>query len=187
MENKHIADKQKVNLGGELIASKTDNFETPNLNKAHKIMKLHTILSMTLAFVPHTGLGLAAKVSIQFNMIKKISKLYQVTVNEQILKMAITSSISSIMSSLASYGIGKTLNPFQDFGHLAKGMTDSVVSGFLTAAIGKVYINHFETGGTLSTIQLHHFTDFLIEEIEKGEIDLASLTNPIQAISFLNK
>ncbi|KPA10012.1 GTPase [Candidatus Magnetomorum sp. HK-1] len=134
--------------------------------KTDSIIRRHVWASMSVSLIPIPLVDFTALTAIQFNMIRKISKLYgiplikspQKTMKSWILMFA------SFADDIALAFFRKTILPTVTLSLASSfskavpvaGQTIGVVSapiinGAFTYALGKVFIMHFETGGTFMT------------------------------------
>ena len=65
-------------------------------------------------------------------------------------------------------------------------ITSAAVAGIYTAGVGEFYKIHLRDGGTLEDVQISDFADHLINEIKKGDLSLATFTNPKALLNHLN-
>ncbi|QWR77842.1 YcjF family protein [Candidatus Magnetomonas plexicatena] len=134
------------------------------LMQAKKIVRDHSIFSAVPSLVPIPLLDSAAAMAVQLRMLKKLGELYGVEFSKQKVKTIIASLIGAIGTGAAAGSLVKTVPVVG----MAIGVISMAVSfGAITYAIGIVFVNHFETGGT--------FLDF---DLEKGkEAVKSSLSN----------
>jgi len=136
-------------------------------NKSDEIIRYHVWSSMSVSLVPIPLIDFAAVTIVQFNMIRKLSKLHGIRLikkDKKILKSFIL-SVSALVDDVAIAGIRKVAVPTIS-ASLATSMTkaipvtgqtvgvvsSSVVNGAFTYAIGKITALHFESGGTLLSL-----------------------------------
>ncbi|MBF0466396.1 MAG: DUF697 domain-containing protein [Nitrospirae bacterium] len=127
----------------------------PTLMQAKKIVRDHSIFSAVPSLVPIPLLDSAAAMVVQLRMLKKLGDLYGVAFSKQKVKTIIASLVGGIGTGAAAGSLVKTVPVVG----MAVGVISMAVSfGAITYAIGIVFVNHFETGGT--------FLDF---DLEKGK------------------
>lgn len=134
------------------------------LSQAKKIVRDHSIFSTIPSLVPIPLLDCAAAMAVQIRMLKKLSNLYGVEFSKQKVKLIIAALIGGLGTGAAAGSLVKAIPVVG----LAIGVGSMAATfGAITYAIGIVFVNHFETGGT--------FLDF---DLEKGkEAVKCSLSN----------
>jgi len=93
-------------------------------------------------------------------MIGEISKVYGVEFKENRAKNIISALLSSVSANTFAYGtVGSAIKSIPVVGTLVGSVTMPFFSGAFAYALGNVFINHFENGGT--------FLDFDTEKMKK--------------------
>lgn len=152
------------------IEDHVDTITAEAKNEADDIIKLHARLATAAALVPVTGLDIALVTAIQVRMVKGITEAYDVPFEEDIVKVGLSSIIGATIARLVAYGAREAFNAFSQFGTLADNLTNAAISGFFTAATGEIYSMHFENGGTLASLDISDFIDYVSEQIRSGEL-----------------
>jgi uncharacterized protein (DUF697 family) len=106
---------------------------------------------------------------LQLKMLHSLANLYGIDFSENRGKSLIASLLGagaplSFSGNLAS--LGKTI-PF--YGHVMGMISLSVLGGASTYAIGKVFIQHFESGGTFLTFEPQKVADYYAQQFEIGK------------------
>ena len=136
---------------------------------ANKIVRNHMYVSAGVGVIPVPMIDILALSGVQMNMIRKISGLYDVTFTEHIVKNIIT----SLVGSITPVGVGSVLMKAVPVINL---LTMPALSGASTYALGKVIIQHLESGGT--------FLDFNPETVRehfKKEFDIGRSKAKVKA------
>jgi uncharacterized protein (DUF697 family) len=130
-----------------------------NQEKALKTVKNYTWWSMGAGLVPVPVLDLVAVSGVQIKMLAEVSKVYGVPFEESRVKAVIGSLLGFLVpQSLANlaWSLGKIV---PGIGTVAGASAMVLSSGASAWALGHVFIQHFETGGT--------FLDFKPEKVEE--------------------
>lgn len=115
------------------------------LPAANAIVHRYVAYSAGTALLPIPIVDVLAVTAIELKMLKQISDRYGMSFSEQRGKALIGSLIGglhaglftkSLLKAVPVLGLGATLVPI------------AVLAGALTYAVGKVFVHHFETGGT---------------------------------------
>ncbi len=109
---------------------------------AQKIIRRHMLFSAGLGFIPFPILDATAILGNQVLMISDLSDLYEIPFKKHRVK----SFIGSLVGNLGTIGLVKMI---PGFGSLIGGATISAGATAATYALGKVFVQHFDQGGTL--------------------------------------
>lgn len=133
--------------------------------KANNIIKNHMIWSMGAGFIPVPIADVFAVSAIQIDMIRQLSKLYNIDFKETEGKAMITSLTTSGLAGLGA----RAFKFIPVVGTALGGATMAVLSGGSTYALGEVFKKHFETGGTFLDFDPDRVKDFYTEKFNKGK------------------
>lgn len=135
-------------------------------NEIDKIIHKSTIYSLGAGSIPLPLLDVVALITIQVDMISKISKIYQVDFKENEVKNIIAALSSSALTKIGSKAFIKMIPVI---GPMLGGVSMSVFSAASTYALGQVFKTHFETGGDLLHFNLDKFKNYYDDQFEKGK------------------
>lgn len=137
---------------------------------AQKIVKNYMWWSMGAGLIPVPLVDLAAVSGVQLKMVKDISDVYEIKFSENRGKSIITALLGSIVpNSLAGGSVGSLLKMVPLVGTILGGLSLSLFAGAATYAIGKVFIKHFEAGGTLLNFDPVAMNDFFKAKFKEGQ------------------
>jgi len=132
---------------------------------ANKVIKNHMIWSMGAGFIPVPIADLIAVGAIQLDMIRQLSRVYDIDFKETQGKAIITALTGS---SIARIG-ARAVKFIPGVGSILGGITLAVLSGASSYAIGEVFKKHFETGGTFLDFDPDRLKKYYNEKFEKGK------------------
>lgn len=136
---------------------------------ANDIVKRYMLWSAGLGAIPVPVVDIAAVSLSQVGMIKKLAELYEVPYNENIVKSIIGALCSGTGSHVVAYGsIGQTLKMIPGIGTLFGMVAMPTVSAGAAYALGHLFIQHFETGGTLLDFNAEKMREFFQKQFEEG-------------------
>jgi len=139
------------------------------IEQANQIIKKYTRWSAGLAVVPIPVIDLAALVTSQTSMIAELTSIYDVPFGEEIKKslvsVIITGFFSHSVSALPWLSLSKII---PGFGLLLGTISYPVAAGASTYAIGKVFMLHFESGGTLLDFDSVKMKDYFRKTYRDG-------------------
>lgn len=123
------------------------------------------IWSMGAGMIPVPIADLFAVSAIQLDMIRSLSKLYDINFKETEGKAIITALTGSGLARLGASAI----KFIPGIGSVLGGITRAVLSGASSYAIGEVFKKHFETGGTFLDFDPSRLGKYYDEMFEKGK------------------
>ena len=98
---------------------------------------------------------------VQLQMVRRISQIYNVGFSENRGKALIASLAGSLIPASSGLGAVSALKAVPIFGTLTAGLVMPVLSAGATYAIGKAFIQHFESGGTLLDFNPPDYREFV--------------------------
>jgi uncharacterized protein (DUF697 family) len=154
-------------------------------SRAKMIVKHHAIMAAGFGMVPVPFVDLAAVVGIQINMVKELSKLYDVPFSQERSR--------SIIASLIGGGLPFAASAMPVFGSILKlvPVVGSVLGGALmpglsvatTIALGRLFTKHFESGGTLLDVNIEKMRDLFRKEVDKAKAEASEVEAEAKAAS----
>lgn len=133
-----------------------------------KIVKHNAKWSVCSGLIPIFGLDLAFIMGIQLKMLKELSAQYDVPFSKEIGKSCVSSLIAALTAETLAKGfLASGLKLIPVVGQVAGAVGMMAVSGAVTYAIGKVFIQHFEAGGTFLDFDPAAVRAYFLEEYQK--------------------
>ncbi len=129
------------------------------------IIRNHIVWAMGAGLIPLPIADVAAVSAVQLDMIKQMSRVYGVDFNEMQGKSLITTLVGSSMARVGASAI--KLIP--GIGSIVGSVAMPVLSGASTFALGQVFKQHFETGGTFLDFDVDRLRKYYSEQFEKGK------------------
>lgn len=122
--------------------------EAPSLVEASNIIRGHVIVAMGVGLVPVPGFDFAALVAVMVKMVHSLGRLYGASFVGNLPRNLIVALLAGILPVAAGAGVASLLKFVPGLGTVAGVASMSLLSGALTYAVGKVFVQHFESGGT---------------------------------------
>lgn len=120
--------------------------------EALKVVKNNMWWSMGAGLIPVPFVDLVAVSGVQLRMLAQISKIYGVEFQESRGKALIGALVGAIAPGAVSCGVvGSLLKAVPGIGTLLGASGLAAFCGGSSWALGKVFIQHFESGGTFLT------------------------------------
>ncbi len=148
----------------------TNVTDRSRLDSANDLVKKWMWWTMGAGLIPVPFVDLAAVSGVQLKMLSDLSELYGIKFSENKGKSIISALLGSIVpNSLAGGSVGCILKMIPFFGTVLGGVSMSLFSGAATYAIGKVFIQHFESGGTFLDFDPVKVRDYFNSKFEEGK------------------
>jgi uncharacterized protein (DUF697 family) len=119
------------------------------LASAHSLVKNYVLASAGIALVPVPLADLVGIAALQIKLVHGLAKHYDVPFKESAALSLVASLLSGASSILLVKGLASLGKAVPGLGSLAGGGGVAAASASVTYAVGEVFINHFEAGGTL--------------------------------------
>ncbi len=133
-------------MANETVAAQ---FEQTKQEESQELVRKYMWWSMGAGLIPVPLVDLAAVSGVQLKMLSDMSEIYGIEFSANRGKSIVSALLGSILpNSLSAGNIGSLLKMIPFVGTMLGGLSMSLFSGAATYAIGKVFIQHFEAGGT---------------------------------------
>ena len=164
------ADAPTVTTGPEPAGSSTRQLE------AQALVHRNVLWAFGAGILPVPMFDLVAITGVQLKMLKELSELYGVEFREGMAKKAVT----SLLVGVGGVGIGGMLGAslfklVPVFGYALGVASIPVVSGALTHAVGRAFIMHFESGGTMLDFDPKAMRTYFEQQFHEGKEAVAKM------------
>lgn len=137
--------------------------------KALKTVKNYMWWSMGAGLIPVPFVDWAAVSGVQLKMVAEISKIYGVPFQESRGKAVIGSLVGFVLPHATAFGlIGGLLKAIPVVGALAGAPAMALFCGAYAWALGNVFIQHFESGGTFLNFNPEEVREYFKAQFEEG-------------------
>ncbi|MGB0694832.1 MAG: YcjF family protein [Rhodospirillaceae bacterium] len=127
--------------------------ETSKKDEALKLVRRFSYWGIGASAIPVMVVDTAALLAVQLRMVQKLSEHYEVEFKENVVKSVITAVAGSTAAGIIGHSVvGRVLGGIPTVGPVLKLASAPVVGGAFTYAVGKMFTEHFESGGTLLTL-----------------------------------
>ena len=139
------------------------------LDAAGEIIASSSKWSMGAALIPIPILDMAAIGAIQANMIVDLACVY----DQKITKQAVRGVISVLLGTLVPAGatqmvVGSSTKLLPGYGTIIGAVSLATFGSAATYSIGKVFVRHFEKGGTFGTFSVSAIQEDLKKEFKQA-------------------
>jgi uncharacterized protein (DUF697 family) len=128
---------------------------------ASKLVDRFAIWSGVAGLIPVPIVDAVAVGGLQLQMLRRISQIYGVAFSENSGKALIASTAGSMIPATSGIGAASVLKAVPIVGTLVSGFVMPVLSAGATYAIGKAFIQHFASGGTLLDFNPPAYREFV--------------------------
>lgn len=142
--------------------------KTQSTHDAERIIDNHVWFSLAPGALPVPLLDVMGITAVQLDMIKQLCHVYGKDYDEQRGKALATGLMGTTTGRLSGYAMRAAFKVVPGVGWVLGGMTLAASAAASTYAIGQVFKEHLEEGGTLQTIDLEHLEQFFNKQLEEG-------------------
>lgn len=153
----------------------SDDELTVRLETANELIRKYSTISMGAGLIPVPFVDMVALTGIQLKMLHHLAELYDISFSKELAKSLVASLLGGVISTQTAMETVMSLSKLIPVGGLVTGMvTMSLFGGAATYAVGKVFIQHFESGGTFLDLDPTKVREYFAAEFEKGKEQLKS-------------
>jgi uncharacterized protein (DUF697 family) len=133
------------------------------------IVRRNALWAMGIGLVPLPVVDVFGVSAIQLKMVRELAVHYQVPFSETDAKTLIGALVGGL-GSVTAAGLALSLLKFVPvIGQTAATVAMPATVGAATYAIGKVFIQHFATGGTLRDLDTNRMSEYFRKEFEAAK------------------
>ncbi len=147
-----------------LAALAQQNLE--HTKEAERIVRDHVFWSITLGFIPLPWLDILTITGVQLNMLSRLCLYYKQPFSREIGSI----HLAAVFGGVNTGFLGRmTIYTMGGFFPLLKFISLPAIAGTLTYAVGKVFIHHFELGGTFLNFDAEKMREHFLREQENAQ------------------
>jgi uncharacterized protein (DUF697 family) len=141
----------------------------PRSEVASKLVDRFAMWSGVAGLIPIPVVDVAAVAGLQVQMLRRLSQIYDVPFSENSGKAVIAALAGTMIPATSGIGAASLLKGVPILGTIASGFVMPALSAGATYAIGKAFVQHFETGGTLLDFNPPDYREFIKAQKEMFE------------------
>lgn len=135
-----------------------------------QMIRQHIYAAIGVSLVPIPLVDLVGLTGVQLNLLRVLAKKYDIPFLKDTVKQILSVLVGSATPVAVGVPLAASLAKFIPFlGETVAVITMPVVAGASTYAIGKVFIQHFASGGTFLTFNPEKVKAYYAEMFEEGE------------------
>jgi len=156
--------EERTGLPAQAVSGVSSATRGTKQQEALLLVRRYMLWSAGAGLAPIPLFDMVAVMALQSRMLKKLCVLYDLNYSRERAKSLVTSLIAGIHAGLIA-GSMIRLIPVVGLASLA---AIPAASGALTYAVGRVFIQHFECGGTLLDFDPAKVRKYFAEQYEEG-------------------
>ena len=158
-----------MSSGSDAMASAAADVPEQRDQAASKLVDRFAIWSGVAGLIPLPVVDILAVGGLQVQLLRRLSQIYGVEFSENRGKALIAALAGSMIPATSGMGAASALKAVPVINILAAGFVMPVLSAGATYAIGKAFIQHFESGGTLLDFNPPDYREFVKAQKEMWE------------------
>jgi uncharacterized protein (DUF697 family) len=168
----HVMSTQEQIENTDIVEAALTTPQAERATKVAKLIKRYAMVSAGLGFIPVPVLDVAAISGVQYTMIRDIAGNYGFEFSKERARVIVSSILGgSLPTVLAAAGGGSLVKSIPFVGTIAGAVFVPALASAVTIAMGRVFSQHFEAGGTLldfdaDKLRSHFKTEFEAAKFE---------------------
>ncbi|MDM8523248.1 DUF697 domain-containing protein [Desulfococcaceae bacterium HSG8] len=135
-----------------------------------RLIRHHVYGSMAVGLIPLPLVDFASMTAIQLNMLRVLAKRYGVPFSKDMVKNILSSLVGGAVPVAASGPLAASLAKAVPAAGMTVGVvTMPIISGATTYAVGKVFVQHFASGGNFLTFNPEKVKDYYAKMFKQGK------------------
>jgi uncharacterized protein (DUF697 family) len=164
MENTETAEKD--------VAEKE---ETAKKLNPDEIVRNHVLGSMGVGLIPVPLVDIVALTGVHLNMLRRLAKAYDIPFSKDKVKNILGSLIGAGLPVSLSGAFFSLIKGIPIIGQTTGALAMPILAGATTYAVGKVFNQHFASGGTFLNFKPEEVRDYYEKMFKEGQKVAADL------------
>lgn len=141
------------------------------LERSKGIVRKYMYWSMGAGLIPLPYVDIAAITGVQIKMLADLASHYGIPFSKNRVKEIVAALIGATLPGpIAGSVVGSAVKMVPVVGPIVGGVSVPLLAGATTYAVGRVFIQHFESGGTFLDFDPVKVKEHFRQEFEKGKI-----------------
>jgi uncharacterized protein (DUF697 family) len=155
--------------------------EAERSTQANNLVKNHVMVALTFGLVPVPLFDAALLIGNQVKMLHGLAKIYDVPFAEDRVKSTVIALLSGSLPVAGVIALSSGAKLIPGIGSLVGSGSLAITGGALTYAVGRVFIKHFESGGTLLNFDAKKVRGKFKKELDEGKKVAEEATEEVAA------
>lgn len=143
---------------------------------AMEIVKRNSLYSAGVGIFAIPVVNVAGVAALQIKMLRELADHYGVPFQQDRVKSILSSLVGGVVSTKLGYGMVGTIAKLPLVGPLVSVATLPLFAYGITYAVGKVFIQHFASGGTFLDFDPDKVRGYFREQVGKAKSTAAAAT-----------
>jgi uncharacterized protein (DUF697 family) len=180
-KEENVKEEKEENIKDEKQAESTEDSQElseevcVSAEEIDKIIRNHVYAAMAIGLAPIPVVDLVGLTTTQLDLVRAVAKKYDVPFKKNAVKTVLTALVGGILPVEFAPIFASVIKCIPVVGTLTGAVSMSLLGGASTYAVGRVFVNHFESGGTLLDIDTKKARKGFKEQYEKGKEYVSSL------------
>jgi uncharacterized protein (DUF697 family) len=161
--------EQTEGVAVEMEAAESPVSSAERQNEALHTIKNHAMTAMGIGILPVPGLDLVALTGVQLSLLRKLGALYGFKLSDETGKKLLGAVLGGYLPLMIAGPVGSILKFIPGVGVAAGVFAQSTIAGATTYAIGKLFLQHFESGGNFLDVKASEMGQKLKQQVEEGK------------------
>lgn len=159
-------------------STEQQEYQPSTLDLANGLVGKNTAIAAGVGVLPFPVLDTVAITGLQLNLLSRLCKLYEVPFSKDRAKHIVAALLGGVGTYYLTPPTMSLLKAVPFVGHAMSFLTMPAYAGASTYAIGKIFIRHFESGGTFLTFDPNRSREYFRELFAEGEKVATNMKKP---------
>ena len=155
----------------------------PSKEDLDKLVRNHMIAAFGAGMIPVPVADLVTMTGVQINLVRKIASRFEVPFSHNAVKSIIGALVGGALPAYGAPPLASLAKAIPFAGGVIGFITMPTISAAMTYAVGHVFIQHFESGGTLLTFDAKKAGELFKKLFKKGKEEAATMSDEDDADS----
>jgi uncharacterized protein (DUF697 family) len=165
-----------------LATAPADSSDVSREMRANDVVNRYAAWAAAAGVIPVPLVDVLAIGGVQLRMLRRLSEVYGVAFSENRIKSYVAALVGSILpasaAAPAAMGVASVLKFVPIVGTTIASLSMPAFSAAATYAVGKVFIQHFGSGGTLLDFNPKDYVEFMKAQNERAKARALSSSAP---------
>jgi len=141
----------------------------PPREEGDRILRNHVYTAMGVGLIPVPLVDLVALTGVQLNMLRRLAKVYEVPFSQDKVKNLLSALIGGALPVAMSDIVASLIKAIPVIGQTAGALAMPASAGAVTYAVGKVFMQHFASGGTFLNFNPDEVKEYYSQMFQEGK------------------
>ncbi len=155
-------------IGSETTLKVTEISDAERLVATDALIRNHAMVAAGIGFIPLPVLDAIALTGVQLKLLKSLGDLYGQNFSEEYVKKTIASLINGYIPLQMAPIVASAIKIVPFLGQAAGALSMASLGAGITYGIGKVFVQHFESGGTFLNFDAQKTKEYFKSQFKVG-------------------